>query len=271
MPARIRSPPSRRRSTPPRPSAGKAIDPAEMVISGLPIAKFFEKTIPEKALPDGRGQEELRQSGRRAGQSGRQGPRHLDGQAHCQRRDVRLNMESGVLKAILDLLPAGGGERFRRELARQRIALGGVAGREPGMPPQSSRNTIPDPRIMTAPAPLPFSTTRTHIAGLPVEDLARQFGTPTYVYDAAMILAAPCRPGGLRPCALRARRPARTWPCSICSAATERWSMRSARARSAGPWPPAIAAAGHAAADRLHGRHLRRRGAGTVRRARAST
>ncbi len=33
-----------------------------------------------------------------------------------------------------------------------------------------------------------FSTTRTHIAGIPVPDLARQFGTPTFVYDAAMIL-----------------------------------------------------------------------------------
>src|SRR5580700_4711903 len=33
-----------------------------------------------------------------------------------------------------------------------------------------------------------FSTTRTEIAGIPVVDLARQFGTPTYVYDAAVIL-----------------------------------------------------------------------------------
>ena len=33
-----------------------------------------------------------------------------------------------------------------------------------------------------------FSTIRTQIAGLPVNDLARQFGTPTYVYDAAKIV-----------------------------------------------------------------------------------
>jgi diaminopimelate decarboxylase len=33
-----------------------------------------------------------------------------------------------------------------------------------------------------------FSTTRNDIAGIPVAELARQFGTPTYVYDAAMIL-----------------------------------------------------------------------------------
>ncbi len=41
---------------------------------------------------------------------------------------------------------------------------------------------------MSTPAAPAFSTTRTHIAGIPVADLARQFGTPTYVYDAAMIL-----------------------------------------------------------------------------------
>src|SRR5208283_2405559 len=41
---------------------------------------------------------------------------------------------------------------------------------------------------MSAPVPAAFSTTRTHIAGIPVRDLARQFGTPTFVYDAAMIL-----------------------------------------------------------------------------------
>jgi diaminopimelate decarboxylase len=38
---------------------------------------------------------------------------------------------------------------------------------------------------MTSPT---FSTSRTHIAGIPVVELARQFGTPTYVYNAAMIL-----------------------------------------------------------------------------------
>ena len=41
---------------------------------------------------------------------------------------------------------------------------------------------------MSASAPVTFSTTRTHIAGIPVSDLARQFGTPTFIYDAAMIL-----------------------------------------------------------------------------------
>ena len=37
-------------------------------------------------------------------------------------------------------------------------------------------------------SPAAFSTTRTHIAGIPVTDLVRQFGTPTFVYDAATVL-----------------------------------------------------------------------------------
>jgi len=38
------------------------------------------------------------------------------------------------------------------------------------------------------PTPPAFSTTRTEIAGVPVTELARQFGTPVYVYDAAKIV-----------------------------------------------------------------------------------
>jgi len=37
------------------------------------------------------------------------------------------------------------------------------------------------------PAPV-FSTMRTHVAGIPIADLARQFGTPVFVYDAATIV-----------------------------------------------------------------------------------
>ena len=38
------------------------------------------------------------------------------------------------------------------------------------------------------PTPIPFSTIRNQIAGVPVTELARQFGTPAYVYDAAKIV-----------------------------------------------------------------------------------
>jgi diaminopimelate decarboxylase len=41
---------------------------------------------------------------------------------------------------------------------------------------------------MSAALPASFSTTRTHIAGIAIDDLVRQFGTPVYVYDAAKIL-----------------------------------------------------------------------------------
>lgn len=34
----------------------------------------------------------------------------------------------------------------------------------------------------------PFVTSRQEIAGVPVVELARKFGTPTYVYDAAKIV-----------------------------------------------------------------------------------
>ena len=33
-----------------------------------------------------------------------------------------------------------------------------------------------------------FCTTRSQIAGIPAGDLAAQFGTPTYIYDAATII-----------------------------------------------------------------------------------
>src|SRR5215475_4327550 len=38
------------------------------------------------------------------------------------------------------------------------------------------------------PAVQKFSTLRTEIAGVPVNELARQFGTPAFVYDAAKIV-----------------------------------------------------------------------------------
>ena len=38
------------------------------------------------------------------------------------------------------------------------------------------------------PTAAPFSPLRSQIAGIAVEDLARQFGTPTYVYDSAKIV-----------------------------------------------------------------------------------
>jgi len=39
------------------------------------------------------------------------------------------------------------------------------------------------------PTPPTLATSRTDIAGIRPSDLARQFGTPTFVYDAAVILS----------------------------------------------------------------------------------
>jgi diaminopimelate decarboxylase len=38
------------------------------------------------------------------------------------------------------------------------------------------------------PTPAQFSTVRIQIGGVPVIELARQFGTPAYVYDVAKIV-----------------------------------------------------------------------------------
>ena len=59
-----------------------------------------------------------------------------------------------------------------------------------------------------------FPTIRTVIAGVAVADLARQFGTPTYVYDAAKIVE---RINDLRRSTSFAmpKRPARIWRFSI--------------------------------------------------------
>lgn len=52
---------------------------------------------------------------------------------------------------------------------------------------QPDRFLDPVSQEMPMPTPQPFSTQRTNIAGVPVTELARQFGTPVYIYDAQTI------------------------------------------------------------------------------------
>ena len=88
------------------------------------------------------------------------------------------------------------------------------------------------------------TSVRTEIAALPVADLARRFGTPTFVYDAAMILQRLGRPGGLRSrplCPEGLLEPGRAGPASP-PRGPGRYGQRAAR--SAAPWPPAICAEG---------------------------
>ena len=106
---------------------------------------------------------------------------------------------------------------------------------------------------------------RTEIATLPVTDLARRFGTPLFVYDAATILP----------------RAWATWPPSTTSAIAQKACSNLAildllrrhgalvdtvSARRDSPRPGRrLHGRGRTAADRLHGRHLRRRGPRLVR------
>ena len=113
-----------------------------------------------------------------------------------------------------------------------------------------------------------FSTTRTHIAGIPVADLARQFGTPTYVYDASVILQ---RLADLA--AFDHVRYAQKACSNLAVLDLLRRHGALVDAVSAGEVRRALAAGyagGHAAADRLHGRHLRCRGPRSLRGARHS-
>ena len=110
-----------------------------------------------------------------------------------------------------------------------------------------------------------MSASRTEIAGVSVIELARQFGTPTFVYDAAMIRPADRRPGRLRrrplcpkgllePGHSRSGPPRRrTGRCGQRRRDSPRLGRRLCAPRRRSP------------ADRLHGRHLRRRVARPVR------
>ena len=102
-----------------------------------------------------------------------------------------------------------------------------------------------------------FPTSRTEIAGVPVAELARQFGTPTFVYDAAMIVE---RIADLA--AFDVVRYAQKACSNLAILDLVRRHGALVDAVSAGEIRRALAAgyraAGRSAADRLHGRHLRR-------------
>ena len=59
-----------------------------------------------------------------------------------------------------------------------------------------------------------------HIAGVPVVDLARRFGTPTYVYDAAVIRRKIADLAAFDVVRYARRKPARIWPSWTSCAAT---------------------------------------------------
>ena len=109
--------------------------------------------------------------------------------------------------------------------------------------------------------------TRTEIAGLPVRDLVQQFGTPTYVYDAATIVE---RIESLR--SFDVIRYAQKACSNLAILDLMRRQGVMVDAVSAGEIQRALAAgyvaAGESAGNRLHGRYLRPRCAGDGGRAR---
>ncbi len=105
------------------------------------------------------------------------------------------------------------------------------------------------------PTPQRFATLRTQIAGISVGEIARQFGTPTYVYDAAKIVE---RINDLR--AFDYIRYAQKANSNLAILDLMRREGVLVDAVSAGEIQRALAAGykthRRAAADRLYGRHL---------------
>ena len=175
-----------------------------------------------------------------------QGSCDADAHAIPQGAKVELRVEEGVCRAWFTATMASGAAAGPCP-ARERPATGSE--------PRSSRPHMPP----TA----PFSTSRTEIAGVAVADLARRFGTPTFVYDAATIAPARARPGRLRSRALRPEgllEPGHSRPAPPPGVP--------GRCGQRGRDPPRLGgrlfAPRPSAAHRLYGRHLRRRGPGTV-------
>ena len=89
-------------------SPQKAIDPLDLVISATPIAKFFAKAIPENRRSDARDKKKFAKAAALLAKSDGKDHITLKVTAIPHGASVRLNVESGVTKAALDLLPGNG-------------------------------------------------------------------------------------------------------------------------------------------------------------------
>ena len=86
-------------------SAGKAINPLDMVISGTPIAKFFSKAIPKDKDPQAK--KNFAKAALALAKSGGKDHITMTVKPSSNGDTMRLNVESGITKALLDLLPGG--------------------------------------------------------------------------------------------------------------------------------------------------------------------
>ena len=87
-------------------SPQKAINPVEMVISATPIAKFFATVIP--AQEDAQAKKNFEKAASLLAKSGGKDHVTITVKAIPNGATMRLNVESGVTKTILDLLPGNG-------------------------------------------------------------------------------------------------------------------------------------------------------------------
>jgi hypothetical protein len=91
-------------------SPGKAIEPVDMVINGMAIAKFFAKVIPEENSNDAEAKKNFGKAADVLGKSGGKDHVTITLKPMANGATMRLNVESGVIKAILSLIPGSGGD-----------------------------------------------------------------------------------------------------------------------------------------------------------------
>jgi len=88
-------------------SPGKAIDPLDMVISATPIAKFFAKVIPGGNPSDAQAKKNFAKAAETLAKSGNKDRVTITAKPIPNGMTVRVNVESGIAKAILDAVPGG--------------------------------------------------------------------------------------------------------------------------------------------------------------------
>jgi len=88
-------------------SPAKAIDPLDMVISATPIAKFFAKVISGDNPSDVHAKKNFAKAAETLAKSGSKDHITMTAKAIPNGMALRLNVESGVTKAILDAVPGG--------------------------------------------------------------------------------------------------------------------------------------------------------------------
>jgi hypothetical protein len=84
-------------------SPGKAINPVDLVVSATPIAKFFAKVIPG----DDQAKKKFAKAAELLAKSDNKDHFTVTVKAIPKGMTMRLNLESGITKAILDAVPGG--------------------------------------------------------------------------------------------------------------------------------------------------------------------